>query len=291
MISLQVILDYMINSICSCKKFELKISKAVLLTLRFSFYLFPFQNYDAVVGDVTIIANRSLYADFTLPYTESGVSMVVPIKDKRHKGAWTFLEPLTTDLWLISGAFFIFTGFVVWFLEHRVNDDFRGTTSNQLGTIFYFTFSTLVFAHREKVVSNLSRVVVIIWLFVVLVLQSSYTANLTSKLTVEQLQPTVTDINELLKTGAFVGYLDDSFMPALLKRLGFNESKMIAYQSPDEYNEAMSNGSVAAIFDEIPYVKIFLSKYCNKYAMTGPTYKADGFGFVSRLSQILNACI
>ncbi|XP_038981733.1 glutamate receptor 2.2-like [Phoenix dactylifera] len=34
------------------------------------------KNLDAVVGDVTIIANRSLYVDFTLPYTESGVSML-----------------------------------------------------------------------------------------------------------------------------------------------------------------------------------------------------------------------
>jgi len=236
------------------------------------------------VGDITIIANRSLYVDFTLPYTESGVSMVVPVKDKRNKGAWTFLEPLTTDLWLASGAFFIFTGFVVWFLEHRINDEFRGNASNQLGTIFYFAFSTLVFAHREKVESNLSRVVVIIWVFVVLVLQSSYTASLSSKLTVEQLQPTVTDIRELVKNGDTVGYLDDSFMPSLLKRLNFNESKMIAYQSPEDYNNALSNGTVAAIFDEIPYLKVFLSQYCNKYTMTGPTYKTDGFGFVSHLS-------
>ncbi|XP_020264747.1 glutamate receptor 2.7-like [Asparagus officinalis] len=237
------------------------------------------QKYDAVVGDITIIANRSLYVDFTLPYTESGVSMLVPIKDKRHKGAWTFLEPLSTDLWLASAAFFIFTGFVVWFLEHRINEEFRGTISNQLGTIFYFAFSTLVFAHREKVLGNLARIVVIIWVFVVLVLQSSYTASLTSKLTVEQLQPTVADINELLKNGDSVGYLDDSFMPGLLKQLNFHESKIIPYKSPEDYNEAMSNGTVAAIFDEIPYLRVFLSKYCGKYTMTGPTYKTDGFGF------------
>ena len=112
-----------------------------------------------MVGDVAIIANRSLYVDFSLPHAESGVSMLVPVKDKRNKGAWTFLEPLTTDLWLASRASFIFTGFVVWFLEHRINVEFRGDTSNQLGTIFYFAFLTLVFAHRERVVSNLSRVV------------------------------------------------------------------------------------------------------------------------------------
>ncbi|KAK3177685.1 hypothetical protein Dsin_032856 [Dipteronia sinensis] len=54
------------------------------------------QKFDAVVGDTTIVANRSgNIVDFTLPYTESGVSMVVPIKDNKKKNAWVFLKPLT----------------------------------------------------------------------------------------------------------------------------------------------------------------------------------------------------
>ncbi|KAM5566013.1 hypothetical protein ABKV19_019819 [Rosa sericea] len=85
-------------------------------------------NYDAAVGDITIRANRSLYVDFTLPYTESGISMVVPIKDNNNsKNTWVFLKPLTWDLWAASGCFFIFIGFVVWVLEHRINKDFRGS--------------------------------------------------------------------------------------------------------------------------------------------------------------------
>ncbi|XP_047972412.1 glutamate receptor 2.2-like [Salvia hispanica] len=51
-------------------------------------------NYDIVAGDVTIVANRSQYVDFTLPYTESGVSMIVPLKDVKRKNAWIFLKPL-----------------------------------------------------------------------------------------------------------------------------------------------------------------------------------------------------
>ena len=107
------------------------------------------QKFDAVVGDTTIIANRSLYVDFTLPYTESGVSMIVPILDKRSKNAWVFLKPLTWDLWVTSACFFVFIGFVIWVLEHRVNEDFRGPPSNQVGTILWFSFSTMVFAQSN----------------------------------------------------------------------------------------------------------------------------------------------
>ncbi|KAG2635168.1 glutamate receptor 2.9-like [Panicum virgatum] len=235
--------------------------------------------FDAVVGDVTILANRSLYVDFTLPYTESGVRMLVPVRDKRQKTAWTFLKPLSADLWLGTGAFFVFTGFIVWFIEHRTNQEFRGPPASQIGSIFYFSFSTLVFAHREKIVNNLSRIAVVVWLFVVLILQQSYTASLSSILTVEQLQPTVTNLDEVIRRGDYVGYLNDSFLPGLLKRLKINESKMIPFNSPEEYNDALSTGRVAVIVDEIPYLKLFLSKYCHNYTMVGPTYKFDGFGY------------
>ncbi|KAJ6797674.1 glutamate receptor 2.8 [Iris pallida] len=238
--------------------------------------------YDAVVGDVTITANRSEFVDFTLPYTVAGVSMVVPIRDERSK-TWIFLKPLKADLWLVSGAFFVFTGFVVWVIEHRVNEEFRGPPAHQAGTVFYFTFSTLVFAHRESMVSNLSRFVVVIWIFVVFILQSSYTANLTSMLTVRKIRPTVTDINELIKSKENVGYLENSFIRGRLQKLGFDNSTLKPYKSPEQYADALKNGStnggVAAIIDEIPYLKVFLKDYCDSYIMAGPTNKTGGFGF------------
>ncbi|KAK7856178.1 glutamate receptor 2.9 [Quercus suber] len=129
--------------------------------------------YDAVVGDTTIVAKCSLYVDFTLPYTESGVSMVVLVKDDENKNLWIFLKPLSINLWLTIGASFIFTD--------------------------------------------------------------------------------------------------------------FHESQLKPYSTFEGYHEALSkgthNGGVAAIFDEIPYIKLFLAKYCSRYTMVGPTYKTDGFGF------------
>ena len=137
-------------------------------------------------------------------------------------------------------------------------------------------------------VSNLARFVVIIWCFVVLILTQSYTASLTSLLTVEKLQPTVTDINELLKKGEKVGFPHDSFVKGILKGLNFAESQLISYRSPEELHDLFVKGSandgIAAALDEIPYLKLFLAKYCGKYTTVEPTFKTDGFGFVSSLS-------
>ncbi|MED6111787.1 hypothetical protein PIB30_055569 [Stylosanthes scabra] len=240
--------------------------------------------FDAVVGDTTITANRSNYVDFTLPYTESGVTMVVPIRDNRKKNAWAFLKPLTWDLWVTTFCTFVFIGFVVWVLEHRINSHFRGPPSYQIGTSLWFSFSTIVFSHRERVASNCGRFVVIVWVFVVQILVQSYTASLTSLLTVEQLRPAITDVHQLLKNRLNVGYLEGSFVHEILKDLGFQEYQLKIYKSAEECNDLFTkgsaNGGIDAAFDEVPYVTRLLQIYCSKYTMIEPKFKTGGFGFV-----------
>uniref|UniRef100_A0A0E0B397 Ionotropic glutamate receptor C-terminal domain-containing protein n=1 Tax=Oryza glumipatula TaxID=40148 RepID=A0A0E0B397_9ORYZ len=236
--------------------------------------------YDAAIGDITIRYNRTSYVDFTLPYTESGVAMIVPVKDDRNKNTWVFLKPLTTDLWFGSIAFFIYTAIVIWLLERRSNNaELTGSFLRQLGIAIYFSF----FADRERVDSILSRLVVIVWVFVLLVITSSYTANLSSMLTVQQLQPTVTDVHELLKNGEYVGYPNGSYVADLLRGLGFDRTKLRAYNDLDGFADALAkgsqNGGISAVIDEVPYIKIFLAKHCKGYTMIGPIYKSEGFGF------------
>jgi ionotropic glutamate receptor len=97
------------------------------------------QVYQVAIGDITIRYNRTSYADFTLPYTESGIAMIVPVKDDTSKDTWIFLKPLTTDLWTGSIVFFIFTGAAIWLLERRIdNTELTGSISRQLGIAIYF---------------------------------------------------------------------------------------------------------------------------------------------------------
>ncbi|KAK1378438.1 hypothetical protein POM88_025182 [Heracleum sosnowskyi] len=73
--------------------------------------------------------------------------MIVPITYEDSNNKWTFLKPLKKDLWLTSIAFFIFNGFAVWVLEHRINTAFRGPPSQHVGMICWFPLSIVVFAH------------------------------------------------------------------------------------------------------------------------------------------------
>lgn len=76
---------------------------------------------------------------------------MVPVKDERQRGEWVFLKPLTKELWWLTGASFLYIGMIVWLFEYQADkDDFRRQKIlDQISNVFYFSFSTLFFAHSE----------------------------------------------------------------------------------------------------------------------------------------------
>ncbi|KAH9759666.1 glutamate receptor 3.3 [Citrus sinensis] len=98
--------------------------------------------FDAVVGDITIVTNRTKIVDFSQPYAASGLVVVVPFR-KLNTGAWAFLRPFSPLMWTVTACFFVVVGIVVWILEHRINDEFRGPPKRQVITILccHFCYS------------------------------------------------------------------------------------------------------------------------------------------------------
>jgi len=239
-------------------------------------------DFDAVIGDIAIVTNRTRVVDFTQPYVESGLVVLTSVRRHSSSG-WAFLQPFTIKMWCVTGVFFLVIGTVVWLLEHRVNDDFRGPPVKQIITVFWFSFSTLFFAHREDTRSTLGRFVIIIWLFVVLIIQSSYTASLTSILTVQQLSSPITGIDSLIASDEPIGFQVGSFAESyLVDELGVSRYRLKSLGNPDEYKRALelgpNNGGVTAIVDERPYVELFLLQH-PKFAVVGSEFTKSGWGF------------
>lgn len=239
--------------------------------------------FDAAVGDITIVTNRTKIVDFTQPYMESGLVVVAPVKEIKSS-PWAFLKPFTVEMWCVTGGFFLLVGAVVWILEHRINHEFRGPPSQQLITIFWFSFSTMFFSHRENTVSTLGRLVLIIWLFVVLIINSSYTASLTSILTVQQLTSRIEGIDTLISSTEPIGIQDGSFAwNYLIDELNIAANRLVKLKSHAEYAIALqrgpNGGGVAAIVDELPYIELFLSSTNCKFRTVGSEFTKSGWGF------------
>ena len=118
-------------------------------------------------------------------------------------------------------------------------------------------------------------------MFVAFVLTSSYTANLASRLTSEQVTPVINGLGNYK-----VGYHGSFVASFLMDHLGVANKQLEQTLSERAFEEALSkgakNGGVDAILDEIPYVWSFLSSRCG-YSIVWFTYQSGGFGFVSFL--------
>ncbi|CAN8295511.1 unnamed protein product [Cochlearia groenlandica] len=241
-------------------------------------------NYDVAVGDITIVTNRTRFVDFTQPFIESGLVVVAPVKAAKSS-PWSFLKPFTIEMWAVTGAFFLLVGAIIWILEHRFNQEFRGTPRRQIITIFWFSFSTMFFSHRENTVSALGRLVLIIWLFVVLIINSSYTASLTSILTVQQLTSRIEGIDSLITSNEPIGVQDGTFARNyLINELNIHPSRIVPLRDEEHYLSALQRGpkaagGVAAIVDELPYIEVLLTNSNCKYRTVGQEFTRTGWGF------------
>jgi glutamate receptor, ionotropic, plant len=137
----------------------------------------------------------------------------------------------------------------------------------------------------ENTVSTFGRCVLLIWLFVVLIITSSYTASLTSILTVQQLSSPIKGIESLVIGKEPIGYTQGSFSKNyLIQDIGIDESRLVALRTPEEAARALEkgpqNGGVAAYIDQRAYIDIFLASRC-KFTIVGQEFTRNGWGFVS----------
>lgn len=99
-----------------------------------------------VVGDTTNWAPRAKDVDFSLPYSESGVVLVV--KNKKPFDMWIFVKPLRWDLWLAIFITCVVMGLVLLVLERRVASIATGSMrapKEKSGMVYWSPVAALAF--------------------------------------------------------------------------------------------------------------------------------------------------
>ncbi|KAA3458519.1 glutamate receptor 1.3-like [Gossypium australe] len=208
-----------------------------------------------------------------------GIGMVTGLPPKESQNLWIFLKPLSPGLWLTIVGVYVISALFIWLIERPAFVERQTRQSNgEIGRMFGFSFSIFVFAHWEKLSSNLSRSVVVLWVCVVFILGSNYTATLTSMMTVQQI--------EFNSGKSIIGRATGPVTQGAIGNLNFpnSHSKSIRLTSLEEYAKALSegskNGGVSAIIEEMPYINILRQKYPTRYSMVGHVMPVtNGFGF------------
>ncbi|WRX10892.1 Ionotropic glutamate receptor [Theobroma cacao] len=217
--------------------------------------------FHRAVGDIEITADHNQPRVFYQRRSESRFTMVVKAKPNELDRFWWFLSPFTLEMWLTLVALSVFTGFVTWIIEGQ-NEDGPNLVE-----------ALLFFVHRDAPRNRLTNFVQVPWLFLVLVVTSTYTASFSSTVTSSETKPPCLDMENLKITNAIIGCDGDSIIfRYLVETLGFKRKniKNIAQSSIDDYAEALSTGNIKAAFFSTPHADVFLEKYRKGFSAWEP---------------------
>ncbi|KAJ3702182.1 hypothetical protein LUZ61_005887 [Rhynchospora tenuis] len=235
---------------------------------------------DMVVGDVTIVPNRSDNVSFTKPYLSSGLAMLVP--DIVDRTGWLPTNAFSLELWMCILTLLVYYIMLVWFQEligKNASADFQGNWMKQLGASLWIVCNAIFLNLDKKIRSYHAKIVIILWFFVAQIVLNSFTASLSSILVTENYRPD----NDTMKIGCDA----TSFVPNYLTSvLNYSNNRVVPIYDASDYIKAFENGNITAAYLEVPYLRVFLSQYDN-YTVSGETQMLGGFGFVLPKDSLL----
>ncbi|XP_055342806.1 glutamate receptor-like isoform X2 [Paramacrobiotus metropolitanus] len=164
---------------------------------------------DLVVAPLTITSQREKYVDFTKPFMTVGIGIMIKKPLKTKPGVFSFMEPLSYDIWIcvifayigVSVVLFLVSRFSPY--EWHIEETFNGpVVVNEFSMYNTLWFSLGAFMQQGGHIyprSISGRLAGSVWWFFTLIIISSYTANLAAFLTVERLSTPIKSADDLSK--------------------------------------------------------------------------------------------
>jgi ABC-type amino acid transport substrate-binding protein len=239
------------------------------------------QKADIAVADLTITYEREAAVDFTMPFMSLGIGILFKKHKKEPPKLFSFMSPLAMDVWVYLITSFLgvtlFLFFVArfspyeWVNPHPCNKEPEELKNNfSMKNTLWFTIGCLMQQGCDIMPRSLStRVLAASWWFFILILVSSYTANLAAFLTVERMVNPIESAEDLSKqTKIPYGCVKSGSTEAFFKNSNFSTyarmwSFMESYR-PSVFVESNSKGVERVMKGEYAYLMV-KNRYKNLY--------------------------
>ncbi|MDX1543285.1 MAG: transporter substrate-binding domain-containing protein [Christiangramia sp.] len=154
---------------------------------------------DLSVNPITVTDQRMKKMDFSQPYFISHTSVAKRHESSLHKHLQNFFSwDFFSVVFLLLFVIFIF-GFLVWLFERRKNHEEFGGSFKGIMQGFWWsavTMTTVGYGDKSPRTTG-GRIVGLIWMFMAVIIISSFTAGIASSLTVSSINDEITGIQDL----------------------------------------------------------------------------------------------
>lgn len=213
---------------------------------------------DAAVAALTITPDREKRFDFTHDFYSTGLGMAVSVNAQnpwfavaRRFISVAFLKVVAILMLVLLGV-----GVLVWWLEHKKNaQQFNHSAVRGIGSGFWWSAVTMTtVGYGDKAPVTLAgRILGLIWMFAAIITISSFTASITSSLTVSQLESVIKGPEDLPKVT--VGTIVNTTSESYLKQIHIS---FLSYQSPQEGLAALKEGKIQAMVYDAPILRYYI---------------------------------
>lgn len=238
---------------------------------------------DAGVGALSVTSKREEIIDFTQPFYESGLQVLVA----GGSGSFTdTLGQLVGNLfnWKLIGMFallvlaMLIISHLVWMYEHKVNEDMWPKSYVQgMWESFWWTISTLLVggADNKGPVGVAGRLIAIVWMLLSIVLVSLLTASFTTTMTINTLKGDINGPGDL--PGRNVATIKGSTSETWLNNRG---AKVQSFANVAECIEALKAKKVQAVVYDAPMLQYAITKQQDdNLQLVGPMFDRQNYGF------------
>lgn len=233
------------------------------------------------VGALSMTAQREQRLDFTHPWLQAGLAIAVPLK---QASGWLavakrFFSPqFMTVLGALTLLLLAF-GTVLWWLERRHNPDhFGGTAGHGIGEGFWWaavTMTTVGYGDRVPVTRG-GRIVALVWMFTALIVISTFTAAMTTALTVGELDAGVRGVADL-QDARIVSVADSSSASWLADR----DLRFRAAPSLEAALDDVAEGRADALVYDEPLLRDRIDRaHAADLKVLPGTFDRSGYAFV-----------
>ena len=243
---------------------------------------------DAAVAALTITSDREKILDFTHPFYTTGLGIAVVTKKgspwfsvmKRFL-SMAFLKVAAALTLLLFGV-----GFLVWWFEKKKNpQQFGGGPSKGIGSGFWWSAVTMTtVGYGDKAPTTVGgRAVALVWMFAAIIIISSFTAAITSSLTVTQLVSPVNGPQDLpnVRVGAILNTTSASYLQD-------NHIIFQNYKSTIEGLKAIREDKIDAFVYDAPILRYLVHKdFQGELEILPGTFVRQDYGIALRAGSPL----